>query len=124
MASRRTPKKGSRTRSRRRSRLPSISLHAPELERHHVELIGLALVALAAFFAFVFYAGWDGGSVGGALADGARFLFGGVAYLLPLVLLAAGAIVLCTDLEPVTAKLFHDPAYRSTLGSKLPVAGS
>jgi len=39
-------------------------------------------------------------------------------------LLAAGSIVLCTDLEPVTAKLFHDPAYRSTLGSKLPVAGS
>ena len=39
-------------------------------------------------------------------------------------LLAAVSIVLCTDLEPVTAKLFHDPAYRSTLGSKLPVAGS
>jgi S-DNA-T family DNA segregation ATPase FtsK/SpoIIIE len=72
----------------------------PELEQGQLDLIGLGLVALAAFFAFVFYLGWDGGQVGGALADGFRFLFGGVAYLVPLALLATGALLVLGPMLP------------------------
>src|SRR5438132_12083473 len=85
-------RRSNRRRSRRRpSRaLPRIALRMPQLEQRDLDLVGLGLVALAAFFAFVFYLGWDGGKVGGALADGFRFLLGGAAYLVPLVLLGAG----------------------------------
>ena len=53
----------------------------PQLEQRHWDLIGLGLVAFAAFFACVFYLGWAGGEVGEAMADGILFLFGGVGYL-------------------------------------------
>jgi DNA segregation ATPase FtsK/SpoIIIE, S-DNA-T family len=107
MASRRTPKnsrRAPRKRSRKRpARSPSLSLRfprMPELEQRHLDLIGLGLVALAAFFAFVFYLGWDGGKVGGALADAFRFLLGGVAYLVPLVLLATGTLLVLKPMLP------------------------
>ncbi|TMK64685.1 MAG: DNA translocase FtsK [Actinobacteria bacterium] len=88
-------RRSNRRRSRRRpSRaLPRIALRMPQLEQRDLDLVGLGLVALAAFFAFVFYLGWDGGKVGGALADGFRFLLGGAAYLVPLVLLGAGTLL-------------------------------
>src|SRR5205823_6629283 len=88
--------------SRRRSSraLPPISLRMPQLEQRDLDLIGLGLVALAAFFAFVFYLGWDGGKVGGALADGFRFLLGGAAYLVPLMLLGAGTLLVLGPMLP------------------------
>ena len=85
MASRRPSRKKPRGRpAARRSRGRAM----PQLEQRHLDLIGLGLVALAAFFAFVFYLGWDGGKVGEALADGFVFLFGGVGYLAPIALFA------------------------------------
>jgi len=39
-------------------------------------------------------------------------------------LLACGAFALVRDRHTLTAKLFHDAAYRSTLGSELPVAAA
>ena len=36
----------------------------PELEQRQLDLIGLALVALGLFFAFLVYFGWDGGRAG------------------------------------------------------------
>src|SRR5437588_226968 len=101
MARRRTTRKRSRGRTSRA--IPSISLRMPrmpELQQRDLDLIGLGLVALAAFFAFVFYLGWDGGKVGGALGDAFRFLFGGVAYLVPLVMLGAGALLLLGPMLP------------------------
>ena len=41
-----------------------------ERSLHHPELWGLVLVALGLFLGSVVYAGWNGGYVGGALADG------------------------------------------------------
>src|SRR6266513_1570875 len=100
MASRRpTKKRGRRGRPGGFSdalRLPRM----PHFEDQDLDLIGLGLVALAAFFAFVFYLGWDGGKVGGALGDAFRFLFGGVAYLAPLVMLGAGALLLLGPMLP------------------------
>ena len=82
-----------RRRKRRRSLGPWPSLALPPLEQRHWDVIGLALVAFAAFFACVFYLGWAGGQVGEAMADGFLFLFGGLGYLTPVALFAAGALI-------------------------------
>jgi S-DNA-T family DNA segregation ATPase FtsK/SpoIIIE len=91
----------SRRRKRRRARtawLPHFDL--PTLEQRHWDLIGLALVAFAAFFACVFYLGWAGGEVGEALADAMLFMFGGVGYAAPVVLFAAGALIVIRPMIP------------------------
>jgi S-DNA-T family DNA segregation ATPase FtsK/SpoIIIE len=94
MASRR------RTRRRRRAWWPPLEL--PPLEQRHWDLIGLGLVAFAAFFACVFYLGWAGGEVGAAMADGFLFLFGGVGYTAPVGLFAAGALLVLRPVLPAT----------------------
>jgi S-DNA-T family DNA segregation ATPase FtsK/SpoIIIE len=83
----------SRRRKRRRSRGFVPDLRLPALEQRHWDLVGLGLVAFAAFFACVFYLSWAGGRVGEAMADGILFLFGGVGYLAPVALFAAGALL-------------------------------
>jgi S-DNA-T family DNA segregation ATPase FtsK/SpoIIIE len=82
-----------RRRKRRRSRGLWPRFELPTLEQRQWDLIGLGLVAFAAFFACVFYLGWAGGEVGQAMADGILFLFGGVGYLAPVALFAAGALI-------------------------------
>ncbi len=98
MASRRAPRKPP---PRRRARRSSLALpRLPHLEQRHLDIIGLGLVALAAFLAFVFYLGWDGGRVGEGLAYGLVFLFGGVAYLLPVAIFGAGALMVLGPMVP------------------------
>jgi DNA segregation ATPase FtsK/SpoIIIE, S-DNA-T family len=95
-----------RRRTRRRPKrgfLPRLEL--PELEQRHWDLIGLGLVAFAAFFACVFYLGWAGGRVGEAMADGILFLFGGVGYAAPIVLFAVGALLVVRPILPATHPL-------------------
>jgi S-DNA-T family DNA segregation ATPase FtsK/SpoIIIE len=75
-------------------------LELPKLDQRQWDLIGLGLVGFAAFFASQFYLGWAGGQVGEALADGVLFLFGGVGYLLPIVLFAAGALIVIRPMLP------------------------
>jgi DNA segregation ATPase FtsK/SpoIIIE, S-DNA-T family len=65
-----------------------------DLEQSQLDAIGLGLVAAGTFFSLVFYFGWDGGQVGEALAEGFVYVFGAVAYLLPLALLVAGSAVI------------------------------
>src|SRR5207248_1002670 len=60
----------------------------------------LGMLAVGAFFAFVLYFGWSGGKVGGGLAVGLRFLLGGVAYVVPIALLASGAILVLRPVLP------------------------
>src|SRR3954454_6124949 len=76
-------------------KLPSL-----RLEQHQLDLIGLGLVALAAFLSFVFYLGWDGGKVGEGLASAFVFLFGGVGYLVPVVMFGAGAVLVLRPILP------------------------
>jgi DNA segregation ATPase FtsK/SpoIIIE, S-DNA-T family len=75
-------------------------MRVPELEQRHCDLIGLALVALAVFLAFLVYLGWDGGEAGGWLADGLRRLVGEMHYLVPVALLAAGAVLVLRPVLP------------------------
>jgi DNA segregation ATPase FtsK/SpoIIIE, S-DNA-T family len=93
-------RKKPQARARRSTRqAPSISrLPSFKLEQHHLDLIGLGLVALAAFLAFVFYLGWDGGKVGEGMASMFVFLFGGVGYLVPVALFGAGAVLVLKPL--------------------------
>jgi S-DNA-T family DNA segregation ATPase FtsK/SpoIIIE len=93
----------SRRSKRRRGRggwWPQLGL--PRLEQRHWDLLGLALVAFAAFFACIFWLDWAGGEVGEALADALRFLFGAVAYAAPVALLAAGAVLIMRPALPST----------------------
>ncbi|MEA2348337.1 MAG: segregation ATPase FtsK/SpoIIIE, family [Thermoleophilaceae bacterium] len=94
----------------------------PSLEQRHYDLIGLGLVALAIFFAFVFYFGWDGGQVGEALADGFLYLFGGVAYLVPLILFGTGAVMVLRPMLP-RVRPFQTGAICLALGLMLGMAG-
>ncbi|MEA2407922.1 MAG: segregation ATPase FtsK/SpoIIIE, family, partial [Thermoleophilaceae bacterium] len=75
-------------------------LNLPVLEQRHWDLIGLGLVAFAAFFACVFYLGWAGGEVGQALADAILFMFGGVGYAAPVLMFAAGALIVVRPMIP------------------------
>ena len=71
-----------------------------ELEQSQLDAIGLGLVGIAVFFSLVFYFGWEGGTVGAALADAVGFLFGKVAYLTPIVLFGAGAVLVARPSLP------------------------
>jgi S-DNA-T family DNA segregation ATPase FtsK/SpoIIIE len=75
-------------------------LRLPVLEQRQLDLVGLALVALGVFLAFVFYGDWNGGQVGAALADGLRYLVGVTAYVVPAALVAGGAIVVLRPFLP------------------------
>src|SRR5919199_137780 len=75
-------------------------LDLPVLEQRHSDLIGLGLVAFAAFFACVFYLDWAGGEVGEALAGAILFMFGGVGYAAPVLLFATGALIVIRPMIP------------------------
>ena len=64
------PKPKTRAKTRARRTGPSWRASLPVLEQRHFDVIGLALVATAIFFAFVVYLGWDGGQAGDAAVDG------------------------------------------------------
>jgi DNA segregation ATPase FtsK/SpoIIIE, S-DNA-T family len=75
----------------RRRTLPAWRL--PDLEQRHLDLIALGLVALAAFLTFLIYLGGDGGRGGADVVQGLRWLLGKVHYVVPVALLAAGALL-------------------------------
>src|SRR5437879_218161 len=61
---------------------------------HRPELAGLALVGIGIFFGAVLYGSWNGGTAGAWLARGLRDLVGVAAYVVPVVLVALGALLL------------------------------
>jgi S-DNA-T family DNA segregation ATPase FtsK/SpoIIIE len=87
-------------RARRPAPQPAWRARVPVLEQRHWDLIGLGLVAFAIFLAFLVYLGWDGGEAGGWLVDGLRRLFGAVHYVVPVALLAAGAVLVLRPVLP------------------------
>src|SRR3954453_17631101 len=72
----------------------------PRLEQRHLDLIGLGLVAVAVFLAFLIYLDWDGGTAGEGAVEGLRWLVGAAHYLVPPALMAAGAVLVLRPVLP------------------------
>src|SRR3954447_22383427 len=72
----------------------------PELNQQQRDVWGIGLVLASLLLSFVFYFGWDGGKVGSGMAEALRWLFGGVAYLTPVALFAAGTLLVMRPLLP------------------------
>jgi DNA segregation ATPase FtsK/SpoIIIE, S-DNA-T family len=90
---------------------------------HHPELIGLALAAVGLFLASVLYLGWDGGVVGGALADGFLAVLGVAAYGAPVALVGLGLLMVSrselVDVRPFrTGAAVLVPSVVLTLGAE------
>jgi S-DNA-T family DNA segregation ATPase FtsK/SpoIIIE len=60
------------------------------LEQRHLDVIGLALVALGLYLGLVLYGSWDGGRVGGWTETGLTHAVGQVAYVVPFAFAAWG----------------------------------
>ena len=93
-------KKPARKPAARRARRSAPHFHLPTLEQRQLDLIGLGLVALALFFGFLVYAGWDGGRAGSESVEGLRWLLGAAHYLVPVSLAAGGAILMLRPVLP------------------------
>jgi S-DNA-T family DNA segregation ATPase FtsK/SpoIIIE len=61
---------------------------------HHPELWGLGLVAVGLVLLTIVDLGWDGGVVGGKIADGLRTGVGDAAYVVPVAVAAIGSLML------------------------------
>src|SRR5947199_10547673 len=94
MAAARKKKPATRARARRSS--PRL----PILEQRHLDLLGLGLVALSVFLAFVLYGGWQGGRAGEALVEGLGWLVGAVRYLAPVAFAVTGAVLVLRPVLP------------------------
>jgi S-DNA-T family DNA segregation ATPase FtsK/SpoIIIE len=79
------PKTPKRVKTRKKARR--------ERGHHHPELAGLGLAALGVFLGSVLYFDWDGGIVGGAVADGFHEVFGAAAYGAPIVACGLGILM-------------------------------
>ncbi|UTI62775.1 DNA translocase FtsK [Paraconexibacter antarcticus] len=82
----------------------------PLLEQHHVDLIGLGLVAAGIFLAFPLYLGWDGGAAGGGLVDALAWIAGELRYGAPVLLVACGALLVLSPVLP-TMRPFRAGAF-------------
>src|SRR3954451_23988369 len=88
MPSRKAPARRGTSRARRAAPRPAWP-RLPELEQRQLDGIGLGLIALAVFFAFLVYAPSDGGEAGVWTVDALRWALGAVHYGVPVALLAA-----------------------------------
>ena len=85
----RKPRPKTPSRIKKRKRRPR-----GERSHHHPELWGLGLAAFGLFLFSTLWAGWDGGTVGGAVTSTTRDVCGAGAYVLPPALLAIGGLML------------------------------
>ena len=101
-AKRKNAAKGGRAAPKARARRSSSSWRPrlPVIERRHLDLAGLALVAAGVFLAFPLYLGWDGGAAGQPVVDGLTWALGTVAYAIPVALVAAGALIVMSPVLP------------------------
>jgi S-DNA-T family DNA segregation ATPase FtsK/SpoIIIE len=99
MAARQTTARRRPARARRSAvRWPPAGL--PTLEQRHLDLIGLGLVALSVFLAFLIYLDRDGGTAGDGAVEGLRWLLGAAHYVVPPALMAAGAVLVLRPVLP------------------------
>ncbi len=79
---------------------PTLPRPHVDLEPHHVDIVGLALIALGIFLAGVAYTGLSGGTLGNGAVTAMRFVLGALGYALPAALVAGGALVLLREVRP------------------------
>jgi S-DNA-T family DNA segregation ATPase FtsK/SpoIIIE len=91
---------GSRAHPKPKPRARSRSKKNAQLEQRHLDLAGLAFVALAVFLGFVLYRDRDGGAAGRELVDGLTSLVGDIAFGVPIALAAIGAIFVLRPVLP------------------------
>ena len=60
------------------------------LEQRQLDVVGLALIAIAIYLGFVLYGGWDGGRVGGWVKTGSEYSAGAASDLIPIAFAALG----------------------------------
>jgi S-DNA-T family DNA segregation ATPase FtsK/SpoIIIE len=73
----------------------------PAPTQRDLDLLGLALVAVAVFAACVLYLDWDGGRAGDALAGGLAWLVGDARYAAPVAFAGTGAALVMRPLLSV-----------------------
>jgi S-DNA-T family DNA segregation ATPase FtsK/SpoIIIE len=95
-------KRSTKPRARRSS---ASRLRMPAVEQRHLDLVGLALVALGVFLAFPLFLRWEAGAVGEALTEGLRGLVGEIAYAAPVVLAVLGAVLVLRPVLPAVRPL-------------------
>ena len=113
------PKTPARIRKKKRARTARATASHPP---HHHELWGLGLLALGLFLASVLWLSWEGGAVGGAVADGARATIGWGAYVAPAALVVLGGLMVArsglVDVSPFrTGLAVAVPGLLLTLGA-------
>jgi len=97
-------KRGTAARRKPKSKpkAPRGKLHLPRgLEQRHLDLIGLGMIAVGAYLAFVLFFGWEGGKVGYGVETGLEYLVGAVGARIAtvLILLAGGLLVTGTSIS-------------------------
>jgi S-DNA-T family DNA segregation ATPase FtsK/SpoIIIE len=92
------PKRATRSLLAARPSLPAVRV--PDLEPHHVDILGLGLIAVGVLLGGVAYLGWDGGTLGGGAVNAMRFVLGALGYVVPAALVVAGALVLAREVRP------------------------
>ncbi|MGH2880648.1 MAG: DNA translocase FtsK [Solirubrobacteraceae bacterium] len=110
-ARKRTAARGSGTRSRaKRKRRGSAGLldHIPAwptLTQNERDILGLGLVAVGVFMAFVLYGHWDGGRVGHGLSVAIGWCIGEARIFAPIALVVGGGALLLSQLVPARRPL-------------------
>jgi DNA segregation ATPase FtsK/SpoIIIE, S-DNA-T family len=105
-----------RPRARRRRGLTDLRFSMPRglprlgvLDQRARDVLGLALVAVGVFMAFVLYGGWDGGRAGHGLAVALGWLLGRARVLAPVALVAGGGALLLRPMLPARRSPVGDP---------------
>jgi DNA segregation ATPase FtsK/SpoIIIE, S-DNA-T family len=117
MAPRRRKRRTLKTRTPARVKKARTKAKRPK-SHQHPELVGLGLAAFGLFMATVVYLGWNGGSVGGWIADAFETVIGEGVYALPLGLIAVGTLMLVRS-ELVELRPFRTGLTVTALGLML-----
>jgi S-DNA-T family DNA segregation ATPase FtsK/SpoIIIE len=85
--------------------LPRTLPRLPELNQRQRDVIGLGLVAVGVFMAFVLWGGWDGGRAGHGLAVALGWTVGRARGFAPIVLVGSGGALLLRPVWPALRPL-------------------
>jgi S-DNA-T family DNA segregation ATPase FtsK/SpoIIIE len=94
MAAKTQQRRRAKTRSRRQAKRSLATVLRPRMGQRQLDVLGLCLIALSAFLAFLLYFGRYGGSFGQALEGGLLITFGKASYVAPVLVCAAGVALL------------------------------